>query len=222
MSAMRHDVFRQDRLRVDASSWQKAPWNEIPSHKLNCHMGAYPLHFPDTRVKLAYDDQAIYLMFRVQDRYVRALAQTDQDRVYQDSGVEFFFTPGLDVEQGYFNLEMNCGGTILFHFQTLPRQNPVEIPVSDCALILRDASLPKVVNPEIQAPVLWFLGARIPFDLLSSYTTVIQPEQGKSWRANFYKCADHTSHPHWLTWAPVNLPVPDFHQPQFFGTLCFR
>ena len=38
-------------------------------------MGEYPLHFPDTRVKLAYDDQAIYLMFRVQDRYVRAQAQ---------------------------------------------------------------------------------------------------------------------------------------------------
>jgi hypothetical protein len=153
---------------VDASSWQKAPWDEVSSQKLNCHMGAYPPHFPDTRVKLAYDEQAIYLMFRVQDRYVRALAQTDQDRVYQDSCVEFFFTPGPDPEQGYFNLEMNCGGTILFHFQTLPRQNPVEIPVSDCALILRDASLPKVMSPEVQDPVRWFLGARIPFDLLST------------------------------------------------------
>lgn len=47
-SAMRHYVFRYDQLRVNASSWQKAPWNEVPSRKLNCHMGAYPLHFPDT------------------------------------------------------------------------------------------------------------------------------------------------------------------------------
>nr|WP_321404507.1 carbohydrate-binding family 9-like protein [uncultured Desulfobacter sp.] len=218
---MQHYVFRQDQLRVDASLWQKTPWNEIASQKLTCHMGASPLHFPDTRVKVAYDDHAIYLMFRVQDRYVRALARTDQDRVYQDSCVEFFFTPGLDPEQGYFNLEMNCGGTILFHFQTLPRQNPVQIPLSDCARIIRDASLPKVVNPEIQEPVLWFLSVSIPFDLLSLYTDVIHPEQGNTWRANFYKCADNTSHPHWLTWAPVDLPAPDFHQPKAFGHLCF-
>ena len=26
-----------------------------------------------------------------------------------------------------------------------------------------------------------------------------------SWRANFYKCADASSHPHWLTWPPVGL-----------------
>nr|WP_319492190.1 hypothetical protein [uncultured Desulfobacter sp.] len=51
---MHHYVFRQNRLGVDASSWQKAPWNGVPIQKLNCHMGAYLLHFPDTRVKLAY------------------------------------------------------------------------------------------------------------------------------------------------------------------------
>ncbi|HAR33509.1 MAG TPA: diguanylate cyclase, partial [Desulfobacter sp.] len=152
---MQHYVARQDRLRVDASSWQKPPWNAVSSQKLTCHMGERPRHFPDTRVKLAYDDQALYLMFRVQDRYIQALARTDQDRVYQDSCVEFFFTPGPDPDQGYFNLEMNCGGTILFHFQTLPRKDPVEIPVSDCARILRDASLPKIVSPEVQDPVLW-------------------------------------------------------------------
>ncbi len=219
---MRHTIIREDQLGVDASSWQKAPWDAVSSQKLSCHMGERPRHFPDTRVKLAYDAHAIYLMFRVQDRYVRALARADQDRVYQDSCVEFFFTPGPDPDLGYFNLEMNCGGTILFHFQTLPRQNPVEISISDCARILRDASLPKVVSPEIEAPVLWFVSASIPFDLLSLYTAVTRPGPGKTWRANFYKCADKTSHPHWLTWAPVDLPAPDFHQPRAFGTLCFQ
>ena len=219
---MRYYVTRRDQIGVDASSWQKAPWDTVSSLKLSRHMGERPVHFPDTRAKIIYDAQAIYLVFRVQDRYVRALAGTDQDSVYQDSCVEFFFTPGPDTDQGYFNLEMNCAGTILFHFQTLPRQNPVEIPVSDCSRILRDASLPKIVTPEIEDSVLWFLSARIPFDLLSSYTTVVRPKPGKTWQANFYKCADNTSHPHWLTWAPVNLPAPDFHYPKAFGTLYFQ
>ncbi|WP_320042503.1 hypothetical protein [uncultured Desulfobacter sp.] len=43
---MHHDVFRQNRLRVDASSWHKSPWDDVSSRKLNCHMGEYPLHFP--------------------------------------------------------------------------------------------------------------------------------------------------------------------------------
>lgn len=36
---------------------------------------------------------------------------------------------------------------------------------------------------------------------------------------------DNTSHPHWLTWAPVPSPRPDFHTPRSFGTLefeCYR
>jgi len=43
-----------------------------------------------------------------------------------------------------------------------------------------------------------------------------------TWRANFYKCADSTSHPHWLTWSPVDHPTPHFHLPAFFGTLEFE
>ena len=42
------------------------------------------------------------------------------------------------------------------------------------------------------------------------------------WRANFYKCADRTSHPHCLTWAPVDFPVPNFHLPRSFGVLEFE
>lgn len=33
---------------------------------------------------------------------------------------------------------------------------------------------------------------------------------------------DNTSHPHWLTWAPVHSPRPDFHTPRSFGTLEFE
>jgi hypothetical protein len=40
--------------------------------------------------------------------------------------------------------------------------------------------------------------------------------------ANFYKCADQTSHPHWLTWASVDYPQPKFHLPEFFGRLVFE
>jgi hypothetical protein len=58
--------------------------------------------------------------------------------------------------------------------------------------------------------------------MLTNYSMIQQPKSGVRWKANFYKCADKTSHPHWLTWSPVDYPTPKFHLPQFFGTLEFE
>ena len=40
--------------------------------------------------------------------------------------------------------------------------------------------------------------------------------------ANFYKCGDDTTKPHYLSWNPVKTENPDFHRPEFFGTLDFK
>ena len=39
------------------------------------------------------------------------------------------------------------------------------------------------------------------------------------WKANFYKCGDETLHPHFGCWNPVVAEEPNFHLPEFFGTL---
>jgi hypothetical protein len=59
-------------------------------------------------------------------------------------------------------------------------------------------------------------------EILQKYAPVQRPGPTVTWRANFYKCGDKTSHPHWLTWNPVDKPRPDFHLPQYFGTLVFE
>ena len=102
------------------SVWDKNPWKQIEPIQLNFFMGEKPNHFPVTQAKLAYDEAALYIIFRVQDRYVRAVAKKHQDQVCNDSCVEFFFTPENSIKKGYFNLEMNCGGFMLFRFQTKP------------------------------------------------------------------------------------------------------
>ncbi|MDA0991466.1 MAG: carbohydrate-binding family 9-like protein, partial [Verrucomicrobia bacterium] len=53
------------------------------------------------------------------------------------------------------------------------------------------------------------------------FRTLNRPAPGVSWRSNLYKCGDATSHPHWLTWSPIDRPKPDFHVPDQFGTLTF-
>ena len=45
---------------------------------------------------------------------------------------------------------------------------------------------------------------------------------GKTVRANFYKCGDKLQTPHFLSWNPIGLEKPNFHCPEFFGTLSFE
>jgi hypothetical protein len=220
-TAMTYQVHRVSEPVVLDNSWNDNCWKNVGPLDLKYFMGEQPLHRPLTQAKLLYDDKAIYVMFRVEDRYVRAVAE-HQGPVCADSCVEFFFTPGKDVKKGYFNLEMNCGGTMLFNRQVVPCKNPVVVASDDCMKIAIYHSLPQKVDPEIQNPIVWLVSYRVPFEILEKYAAVEKPCHGVVWRANFYKCADSTSHPHWLTWAPVSRPQPNFHVPECFGVLEFK
>ena len=206
---------------IDAK-WNKSPWKKIQPESIAIYMGQKPEHIPKTQVKIAYGDDALYVTFQVEDRYVRAVAPTNQSSVCLDSCVEFFFTPGSDVSLGYFNLEMNCGGTMLFNFQKARGKDVVAIAESDLSKIMIAHSLPRIVEPEMPGPITWTVEYRIPIEILKKYCPVVAPAAGVTWRANFYKCADRTSHPHWLTWSPVDFPSPNFHVPGSFGVLQFQ
>ncbi|MFT7035067.1 MAG: hypothetical protein ACJA2S_003589 [Cyclobacteriaceae bacterium] len=206
---------------IDAE-WDKEVWNKTESVSLENFMGDKPAHFPETKVKLRYDKDNIYVIFSVDDQYVKAVATEINGKVYQDSCVEFFFSPGKDVERGYFNFEANCKGVFLFGYHLNNNETNGKVSADDNKKIKISHSLEKNVAQELEEPETWTLEYSIPIALLSKYMQVDYPEPGVSWRANFYKCADKTSHPHWLTWTPVDFPKPKFHLPEFFGHLNFE
>ena len=219
---MRCKVTRLNAAPSGTADWNAGPWNKIQPQLLQNTMGTFD-HSPKTEVKIAYDSRALYLIFRVEaDRYVLAVAEKFQDPVCEDSCVEFFFTPNAALTGGYFNLEMNCGGTMLFHYQPLGGGSRTEIDPDDCRRVPIAHSMPKRIDPEIQGPVTWTVEYAIPLDILRKHYPISEPGTGTVWRANFYKCADSSSHPHWLTWAPVKHPTPKFHLPQFFGEIEFE
>jgi hypothetical protein len=216
-------VHRLDKPMVIDADWDKPAWKDVKPLELTYYMGDRPEHFPKTQAKVLYDDQAVYVIFRVEDQYVRAVAQKHQDGVCRDSCAEFFFAPGTDVAKGYFNIEMNCGGIMLLNFQVVPRQNQIPLTADELAKVQIAHSLPKIVEPEVGDPTTWTIEYRFPLELLEKYYPGAKiPAPGVTWRANFFKCADKTSHPHWLTWSYVDRPRPDFHVPACFGTLEFK
>jgi len=203
------------------SAWDKEIWNKTSSLRLDHFMGDKPSHFPETKVKLRYDKDNIYLIFSVMDRHIKAVTKKTNGRVWEDSCVEFFFTPGPDVERGYFNFEANCKGVFLFKYHLDNGTNEF-VSEDDCRSINISHSLTIEVEQEYTEPENWIVEYSIPFSVLSKYMKVDEPGPEVSWRANFYKCGDKTSHPHWLTWAPVGYPEPKFHLPEFFGRLDFE
>ena len=100
------------------------------------------------------------------------------------------------------------------------QRNPLDL--EDIRKVEIAHSLPQVVDPEITEPVTWTIEYRIPLEMLEKYSKILLPKPGIEWRANFYKIAEKGTNIHFLTWSPVNNPVPNFHLPQFFGTIQFR
>lgn len=222
MTTATYKVHRLTKHPTLDADWDKAEWQNIPAIQLTHVMGTHQAFMPRVDVKLAHDNETVYLIFRVDDRYVRCVSNTINHRMWEDSCVEFFFAPDLQFPERYFNLETNCGGTVLFHYNLEQKREKFIYAPEKVMQIDVAHSLPELVLDEITNPITWTLAYRLPIALVKEFAEVKTPLSGTSWRANFYKCGDKTSNPHFITWAEVKHPVPNFHLPQFFGELCFE
>jgi hypothetical protein len=208
-------------MKIDGD-WYKPNWQNIPVVELTNHMGSIPGFFPEVKSKMMYDHEYIYLIFHVNDRFVRCITTEINGPVWEDSCVEFFFSPDPDFPEHYFNLEINCGGTPLMHYNTIAREQIKPLEIEDIKKIQIAHTLPKITDPEITDKIEWVIEYRIPLNFLRKYSHIISPEPGIIWKANFFKIAENNSNPHFLTWTVVNNPVPNFHLPKFFGELEFN
>lgn len=208
-------------MKIDAD-WDKPQWQNIKPVEINNFMGDIPKFRPITQAKMMYDEDNLYLIFRVKDRYVRCIEKDYNGLVYEDACVEFFFSPDPGFPERYFNLEINCGGTPLMRYNIVPRKEFKLLEKVDFEKIEIAHSLPKIVDPEIKEPVTWTIEYRLSLAMLEKFSKITHPKQGVTWRANFYKIAEKGSNVHFITWAVIEREKPDFHLPQFFGILKFE
>lgn len=204
--------------------WDGPAWRDVPPVEIANFRPESSAHRPQTQCKLLYSSGGLFGLFQVHDRYVRCIRTEFQDEVYKDSCVEFFVQP--NAKKGYFNFEFNCGGTLRASYVTDPTRlgdglkEFVPLDAKDDKGILRYHSLPQTVEPEITETTVWSLEFYLPFEILEEHVGELGAIEGQAWRANFYKCGDESSHPHWATWAPV--PVVNFHLPENFGYVRFK
>ncbi len=181
-------------------------------------------HHPRVTARIGHSGERVHVRFAVDDRYVLARQTAVNSMVCTDSCVEFFVEPlpGL----GYFNFEINAAGTL--HCSYI--QDPTPVPggfkvmayltAEELGRVGVDTTLRGVIDPERPEPVSWQLALDIPVAVLAQRLGRALTTTG-TWRANLYKCADHSSHPHWASWAPIGERLA-FHQPPYFGELHFQ
>ena len=208
-----------------STNWEGEFWKNAPSLNIDQFRPESSSFHPTVNAKLLYDANFIHVIFKVQDRYTVCQNTQYQSTVCSDSCVEFFVKPA--GSKGYFNFEMNCGGTLLCAYITDHRRLPEGgyadfylLTPEDGSLVRIKTTMPKKLDSEITGPTTWTLAIAIPFAMLTKHTgTTPTPTPDAPWTANFYKCADKSSHPHWASWSPVS--VLNFHLPAEFGSLTF-
>jgi len=197
-------------------NWNKKQWRKVKAATIDNFIREIPAFRPKTEIKMMYDDDNIYVIFRVHDQYVRCITKDGNGHVWEDAAVELFFCPDTTQADKYFNLEINCGGTALLGYRS---KKPADEDVSTIEIA---HSMPQIVDPEIKEPVIWFLEYRIPLSTLDKYSNITRPKKDVRWKANFCKIAENNSNPHHMTWSPITAPKPNFHMPSFFGSVVFK
>jgi hypothetical protein len=209
---------------------ESAAWRRADAAEVDRFRPESSDHRPQTIARILYDDEALYICFHVEDRYVRSVITALNGPVCEDSCVEFFVAPvrhDQGAPHGYLNFEVNAGGSLHASHVRDPRRGPdgqfldwTPLTEADAAHLKIATSLPNRIEPERTEPVTWAAAWTIPFALLEQYVGPVRPVAGATWRGNLYKCGDETSHPHWAAWSPVS--ELNFHAPKDFGRLHFQ
>lgn len=184
------------RESVDVVNWETYPYKPIVAFDI------------------ARSRENLYIRFFVKGNSLKAVYDVDNSPVHQDSCVEFFMKKPED--QNYMNFEFNCIGTC-DAARRESRDSKSSLSAEEYATIRRYSSLERTPFVEKKGVHSWELVVAIPFRLMG-----LDPDHlPEKILGNFYKCADDTDFPHFVSWSPIDLPEPNFHCPQFFGEIYF-
>lgn len=182
------------------------------------------VHTPCTELKLLYDAENLYGVFRVQDRYVLCRQSEYQADVTRDACVSAYLRP--KPERGYLALDINCCGVLRAQYIEEPDKSNNTHPMKIVPLPWKHGHQIRIytsqfgtVDPEKTDEMTWYVEFVLPFSVVESYVGPLAPFE-QPWHANFYKSCTACSHPHRASWAPLTDGV-SFHQPDCFQPIHF-
>ena len=190
-------------------------WGEIPELQLNNFPWDENGYKPKTIAKIAYNNEGLHVFLKSYEKKIRAVHESINDPVCQDSCMEFFFNPDPTFDDRYMNLEMNPIGTFLLGLGKDRHCRSQLQGLSDDVFNIR-TSVNKGKKDQYNDEF-WTLQYTIPFSFLERYYGKLDIKPGMVMKGNVYKCGDLTEYPHYACWNLVNSDKPDYHRPESFG-----
>jgi len=168
---------------------------------------------PRMEFRVGYDDGGLHVHLKCWETNPKVAYIGRNNSVWNDSCMEFFFSPSADLSAGYFNCEMNSHPSMLLHYGLRPGDESrvcVEWP---------DEAFDLTCTKDAES---WALHVYLPFAMVQKYVPGFAPASGMVLRTNVYKCGDETDVPHYGCHFPIDASVvtePAFHVPEFFGEM---
>lgn len=190
--------------------------NRTVLHRIDQLNWADFTYLPKLGFRIGHTQNEIWLKYYVSEKFILARETKTNGDVYKDSCVEFFVS--FDAIN-YYNFEFNCIGTTHLAFGK-GRENRQSVLPEIIDNIQIQSTLGNQPFDEKEGDFNWEIMIRIPLKVFA-YSKINSLNKLPA-SANFYKCGDETSLPHFVSWNKINTPNPDFHQIRFFGKILFE
>lgn len=201
--------------KLDEADWQRAPWTPSFVRSLDGGKTKY-----DTKAKLLWDDQNLYVAFRCEDPDVWAHLTKHDDPLYdQDDVVELFVDADGDGKT-YNELEISPAN-VTFDADFKERRKDLEKAMTWDSGMRTAVVIDGTLNQGNDQDRGWTVEAAVPIAKLDAVPHV-PPKPGDRWRANLYRLDRSTGGRtnEGSAWSP--LFVGDFHALSRFGWLEFE
>ena len=191
-------------------------WNAIPSASIDVRPWEEGSLLPPAEAKVAFDGSYFHVLLKAWEQNLRVVTHQSNGPVWEDSCIEFFFNPALGRDSRYLNFEVNAEGVMLLGLgsgrddRTLVNFDPMAFEIK--------ADVPPHGAAGWNRPF-YTVSFVIPVSFLETIYGNLQFHRGSELAGNFQKCGDKTANRHLGCWNPIEVPKPDFHRPEWFGTL---
>lgn len=186
-------------------------WERLPKAEIS-HVQWLDAQGIRAWAQLCYDEKNLYVRLEAEEEHILKRYKGENDPVCMDSCLEFFFS-AKEKGNRYFNVEINPYGACYVGFGRLRYQR--------CRLLSPGMKRRLKIRP-FETEKGWGVEYALPVQFLEIYSPGFALYPGKKLRGNFYKCAEDSVTPHFITWNEVTCHKPDFHRPECFGQLIFK
>ena len=172
---------------------------------------------PQVQFRVWHDGASFNIEYKVREQGTRALQTVLGGPVYEDSCVECFIQPD-PADPRYYNFEFNPIGMMAMACRT-GRFDPEDAPQKVLESVRIEATAGREPFDERFVEE-WGLNISIPASAL--FNSGVKDFSGRRMKMNFFKCGDGLKVPHFVTWAPIDTPKPDYHRSEFFQPVDFE